>query len=390
MPPRGSPPRPTRSTAASPPPSREQIPMNLNQIVRARAADCPQRPAVICGEDTQTYAQLYERACRLANALGGLGITPGERVVTLSDNGCETIEQFAAIGLGNHVRSALYTHNSPESNLYLLNLVDAAALIVQRRHYDALAPLLAQATTLRHVIVFDGDAPDGTLAYEPLLAAASSTDPWTPVVPEDPYIIRFSAGTTGKPKGILHTVAGFGAVGAEMTLVMPELGQEDRYLAAGPLSHAAMLPIWGTLDAGGAIIVMPAFHPARFLELAERHRATTTMLVPTMIQMIIGRPEAQDADLSRLRAVFYGAAPISETTLADAIAVWGNIMYQMYGQSEAVPLTVLAPSEHTVDGGANGQSLLRSAGRATPNSELRILDDRGFETQPGEVGEIAA
>jgi acyl-CoA synthetase (AMP-forming)/AMP-acid ligase II len=65
-------------------------------------------------------------------------------------------------------------------------------------------------------------------------------------------------------------------------------------------------------------------------------------------------------------------------------------MYQMYGQSEAVPLTVLRPSEHTVDGGADGQSLLRSAGRATPNSEIRILDDRGYEMQPGEVGEIAA
>src|SRR4051812_4599017 len=197
--------------------------MNLNQIVRARAADSPQRPAVICGDHTQTYAELYERSCRLANALAGLGVTPGERVVTLSDNCPETIEQFAGIGLGNHVRSALYTHNSPESNLYLLNLVDAAALIVQRRHYDALAPLLDQATTLRHVVVFDGEAPGATLAYEDLLAAASSHDPWTAVAPEDPYIIRFSAGTTGKPKGILHSVAGFGAVGAEMALVMPEL-----------------------------------------------------------------------------------------------------------------------------------------------------------------------
>jgi acyl-CoA synthetase (AMP-forming)/AMP-acid ligase II len=364
--------------------------MNLNHIVRARAADCAQRPAVICGEHTQTYAELYERSCRLANALAGLGIAPGERVVTLSDNCSETIEQFAGIGLGNHVRSALYTHNSPESNLYLLNLVDAAVLIVQRRHYDALAPLLERATTLRHVVVFEGDAPDGTLAYEELLAAASSKDMWTPVALDDPYIIRFSAGTTGKPKGILHTIGGFGAVGAEMALIMPELSEEDRYLSAGPLSHAAMLPTWGTLSAGGAIIVMPAFHPARFLELAERHRATMTMLVPTMIQMIIGQPEADSADLSRLRAVFYGAAPISETTLADAIAVWGNIMYQMYGQSEAVPLTVLRPSEHTVDGGADGQSLLRSAGRATPNSEIRILDDRGYEMQPGEVGEIAA
>jgi acyl-CoA synthetase (AMP-forming)/AMP-acid ligase II len=364
--------------------------MNLSQIVRARAADRPHRTAVICGEHTQTYSELYERSCRLANALAGLGVKPGERVVTLSDNCAETIEQFAAIGLGNHVRSALYTHNNAESNLYLLNLVDASALIVQRRHYDALAPVLAQAKTLRHVIVFEGDAPDGTLAYEELLAGASARDPHTPIAPEDPYIIRFSAGTTGKPKGILHTVAGWGAVSTEMTLIMPDLTEEDRYLSAGPLSHAAMLPMCGTLDAGGAIIVMEAFHPGRFLELAERHGATTTMLVPTMIQMIIRQDDARSTDLSRLRGVFYGAAPISETTLTEAIAVWGNIMYQMYGQSEAVPLTVLEPSEHTVDGGADGQSLLRSAGRATPNTELRIVDEGGFDVPLGEVGEIAA
>ncbi len=309
---------------------------------------------------------------------------------TLSDNCAETLEQMAAIGIGGYVRSALYTHNSPESNLYLLNLVDAAVLIVQRRHYDALAPGLAEARALRHVIVFEGETPAGALDYEEQLAAASPQDPAVPVDPGDPYIIRFSAGTTGKPKGILHTVAGFSAVGAEMALVMPAMDENDRYLAAGPLSHAAMLPMWGTLEAGGAIVVMPAFHPAAFLELAVRHRCTTTMLVPTMIQMVIGLPEARAADLSSLRAVFYGAAPISERTLTDAIATWGNVMYQMYGQSEAVPLTVLDPADHTVEGAGTGDSRLRSAGRPTPNTELRVIDVDGDELAAGEVGEIAA
>jgi acyl-CoA synthetase (AMP-forming)/AMP-acid ligase II len=357
--------------------------MNLNEIARARSADCAGRVAMICGERTQSYGELFERSCRLANALADLGVMPGERVVTLSDNGAETLEQAIGVGIGGFVRSALYTHNSAESNLYLLNLVDAAALIVARSHYDAIAPRLAEAQALRHVLVFDGDAPDGTLGYEEQLAGASPRDPHVAVAPGDPYIIRFSAGTTGKPKGIVHTVAGFDAVWDEMALIMPALDENDRYLAAGPLSHAAMLPIGGTLQAGGAIIVMPAFHPALFLELAQRHRATTTVLVPTMIQMIVGLPEAKEADLSSLRGVFYGAAPISEQTLHEALAVWGSIMFQMYGQSEAVPLTVLAPGDHTA-------SRLRSAGRATPNSEIRIVGADGAEMLVGDVGEIAA
>ena len=171
---------------------------------------------------------------------------------------------------------------------------------------------------------------------------------------------------------------------------MPPMDGNDRYLAAGPLSHAAMLPVWGTLDAGGAIVVMPAFHPAGFLELAQRRRCTTTMLVPTMIQMVIAQPQAREADLSSLRAVFYGAAPISERTLTDAIATWGNIMFQMYGQSEAVPLTVLDPDDHTYEAPGGGVSRLRSAGRPTPNTELRVIDAEGNELAVGEVGEIAA
>jgi acyl-CoA synthetase (AMP-forming)/AMP-acid ligase II len=364
--------------------------MDLTTIIRAGAETYGDRPAMLCEERVQTHAELYERACRLANLLADLGTTPGDRVVMLSDNCAETLEHMAGIGLGGFVRSALYTHNSPASNLYLLNLVDASVLIVQRKHYDALAASLDQATALRNVIVFDGDAPSGTLDYEAQMAAVTAADPLVPIDPDDPYIIRFSAGTTGKPKGILHTVAGWGAVSTEMAAVIPPQADDDRYLAAGPLSHAAMLLICPTLDAGGAIVAMPAFHPVTFLELAERHRCTTTILVPTMIQMIVGNEQARTADLSSLRAVFYGAAPISESTLAEGIATWGNIMFQMFGQSEAVPLTVLTPAEHTAESVDGGPSRLRSAGRPTPNTELQIRDADGTALPPGEVGEIAA
>ena len=290
---------------------------------------------------------------------------------------------MAGIALGGYVRTALYTHNSGESNLYLLDLVEASVLIVEARHYEAIAPQLPKAASVRHVLVFAGDVPAGTIDYEAALASADAADPGIVLSPEDPHVIRFSAGTTGKPKGILHTVAGWRGVAIEMTLAMPRMGQSDRYLAAGPLSHAAMLPIFATLAAGGTIVVMRAFHPERFLELLERERCTTTFAVPTMIQMVVSHPAASSTDVSSLRAVFYGAAPISERTLAEARAVWGDVMYQMYGQSEAVPLTVLAPEDHVGE-------RLRSAGRPTANAEIRVVDADGNDVAQGEVGEIAA
>jgi acyl-CoA synthetase (AMP-forming)/AMP-acid ligase II len=109
-----------------------------------------------------------------------------------------------------------------------------------------------------------------------------------------------------------------------------------------------------------------------------------------MIQMIIGDPSAAGADLSSLRAVIYGAAPINERTLEQAHSLWGRIMYQMYGQSEAVPLTVLSPEDHVVDGTAEERRRLRSAGRPTPHTRLRILDANGEDLPPGQIGEVAA
>src|SRR3954463_10928524 len=159
--------------------------MDLTIITRRGARQFAESVAVRCDDHTQTYELLYERSCRLANALCDLGVQPGERVATLSDNCLETVEQMAGIALGGDVRTALYTHNSGESNLYLLDLVEASVLIVQAKHYDAIAPQLPNAASLRHVIVFDGDTPAGTLDYEAVLAAASSVDAGIMLQPDD-------------------------------------------------------------------------------------------------------------------------------------------------------------------------------------------------------------
>jgi acyl-CoA synthetase (AMP-forming)/AMP-acid ligase II len=99
--------------------------MDLTTITRKGARQFAESVAVSCDGTSQTYEQLYERSCRIANALRALGVAPGERVATLSENCPETVEQMAGIALGGYVRTALYTHNSAESNLYLLDLVEA-------------------------------------------------------------------------------------------------------------------------------------------------------------------------------------------------------------------------------------------------------------------------
>jgi acyl-CoA synthetase (AMP-forming)/AMP-acid ligase II len=206
---------------------------------------------------------------------------------------------------------------------------------------------------------------------------------------DDLHVIRFSAGTTGFPKGIVHTVAAWLAIGNEYRWCTPQIDERDSYLAAGPLTHAAVLFLWPMLQMGGSIVVMPAFDPGRALELIESQRITFTLMVPTMIQALLGHPDARRRDLSSLRCLNYGAAPISVATVSEACDVLGEVLYQLYGQSEAVPITMLLAHQHRPHGTPEERRWLRSVGRATPNTTITIVDDDGSPLPQGETGEVA-
>ena len=361
--------------------------MDFASILRKNARQYADNPAVVFERRRQTYAQLYQRACRLADALLALGLRKGDRVATLGDNMFETIEEICAFALVGLIRAPMYAQNPADVHLYMLNLVGAKALIVQDRYYQEFASRIGEAPKLEHVIVH-GQAPAPALDYDKLMERAKPEDPRIPMDENDVHIIRFSAGTTGRPKGIAHTVRGFLQLGNEVGLVLPRIDDSDAMLVAGPMSHASGIIVWMILAHAARQVLLPAFHPALALEVIEKERCTITILVPTMIQILANHPDAKTRDLSTLKAVFYGASPIAERTLADAQKIWGNIMYQVYGQSEVLPITMLAPRHHVLEGTAGEKRWLRSAGRTTPNAFVKILDDAGQELPTGEVGEI--
>jgi len=336
----------------------------------------------------QTYRGLWSRSCRLANALLALGLRPGERVATLGDNNADSIEIVCGLALAGLVRCPMYVQNTPDVHLYMLNVVEAAALIVEHSYYDEIAPRLGEAPSLRHAIV-QGDGRDGGCGYANIVASGADHDPGVTIADDDPYIIRFSSGTTGRPKGIVHTVGGWAAMGCEFQTSLPSFTPDDAFLVAGPLSHAAGLLSWPLILCGARHVVMSKFAVEDFVDLVELERCTLTLLVPTMIQLIVNHPAAADRDLSSLRAIFYGAAPISDRTLEDALRLWGPVLHQIYGQSEAPALTVLPARLHIGDAGPD-QRRRRSTGQPTRNTRLKILDDDGAELPIGQAGEICA
>lgn len=359
------------------------------EVLRRNAATAGEGAALRFEGRTQTHRELHDRAHRLANGFRGLGISKGDRVAVAADNRFETLEILAGLTVGGYVRCPLYAHDSADRHRYLLGLTEPTAIVVQDTYLDSVRPVLPELPHLRSVVVLGEAATASDVPYEDLLSGASSDDQHTDLHPDDAHQIRFSAGTTGLPKGILHTLGGWMAACEEaLAAISPPLTSTDRYLAASPLTHAASVPLWPVLAGGGTAVVMRSFDTAEFLRLVEEEKVSVALLVATMVQMITQHPDATARDLSSLRAVIYGASPIPETVLVAALKLWGNIMYQSYGQSEALPAAELLPEHHILDGTAEQRARLRSAGRPTPRSAIRIVDDNDNELPAGEVGEI--
>jgi acyl-coenzyme A synthetase/AMP-(fatty) acid ligase len=196
------------------------------------------------------------------------------------------------------VRAALYAHQTAEVNAFLADLVDAKVLLVEAGAVGDLLTRRGEMPTVEHVVVYGGPPVADTLGYEEWIAAASPEDPRIVTKPDDLHLIRFSAGTTGRPKGVAHTVEGW--LRSDDERVTPRIDERDVYLVVGRLTHAAAVFLWLMLQVGGRIVVVPAFDAGRALELIERERATFMLMVPTMIQAIVSHPEAATRDLSSL------------------------------------------------------------------------------------------
>src|SRR5262249_10158976 len=160
-----------------------------------------------------------------------------------------------------------------------------------------------------------------------------------------------------------------------------------RFLICSPLSHAGAGFVLPTLLRGGSMMVLPRFDPDQVLDVVEKHKITAVMLVPTMLYALLDHPRLEKADLRSLETIYYGAAAMSPARLEEAIARFGPIFFQFYGQSECpLTITVLRREEHDV----SRPGRLSSCGRPVPWMDVGLLDDSCNHVQVGEPGEICA
>lgn len=356
--------------------------MDVTGLMRQSAQFNARRTAIVHRDRRLTYAEAWERGVRLANRLLELGLEPGDRVGVLEDNSVEAQDVFAGVGIAGLVRVPLYARNSPQSHQHMLGHTGCKALVVTRNYLADVEPAFAELPELRHVIVRDE-------TYEDWLAGGSAVDPKVRIQPDDWYIIRHTGGTTGKSKGVAYSHRSWLAAGRDWFYNFPPMQAGDPCLHVGPISHGSGYLYTPTWLSGGVNILLDRFDPAETLDIMESEGVAYMFMVPAMLNAVARHSSAAGRDWSKLKVIQIGGAPITDETALLGRQVFGMVLYQGYGQTEALPVCMMGPEEwfSTVE----GSNPLRSAGRALPFAYLQIRDaeDPERELALGEEGEIA-
>jgi acyl-CoA synthetase (AMP-forming)/AMP-acid ligase II len=354
--------------------------MDVRTLMRRAAAHNAGSEAITSEGRRLTYGEAWERGLRLANGLLASGLQPGDRVGVLEDNGIGAQDVFAGAAAAGLVRVPLYARNSPESHVHMLQHTGCRALIVSEPYRHAVDGITEAVPTLERVIVRDG-------GYEAWLESLPSDDPDPAIDPEDYFIIRHSGGTTGRPKGVAYTHRAWLAAGRDWFYNFPPVQPGDTCLHLGPISHGSgylYTPIWLS---GGRNVLAQDFDPDQALAMMEEEQAAYLFMVPTMLNLMARRPSATTRDWSHLKVIQLGGAPVANETAQLARKVFGDVLYQGYGQTEALPICMMGPKEWFSE--VPGSDPLRSAGRPLPFADLEIRDAANEPVAPGQEGEIA-
>ena len=362
--------------------------MILSDYFRRNVAMYPDKTAFIHEDRRLTFAELDARVNRLVHALTELGLEKGDRLAILAKNCLPYMEVYGSSEKGGLVTVPLNFRLLGPELAHIVNDSGSKALVVSREFLSSIESIRGDLPTVEHFICLDGEA-SGMLSYEAILVKQSVTEPRVTLNSDDLAYIMYTSGTTGRPKGAMLTHRG--QVADSQSMLM-ELGlrPSDRHLAVMPFFHVGgrALPLTHFYR-GCTTVISSGFDPVQALSLIERHRLTTIQVVPTMIAFMLDSPDLERFDTSSLNMMFYASSPMPVELLRRAIAKFGQIFVQGYGQTESGPLTTLLGKEdHVANGTPEQLRRLASCGRAVMNVAVRVVDADGQDVSPGAVGEL--
>jgi acyl-CoA synthetase (AMP-forming)/AMP-acid ligase II len=342
-----------------------------------RAEECfADRLALVDDERRLTYGEVGVRARRLAGALAARGLRPGDRVAVYAENSTQYAEVTLALPAAGIVVVPLnIRHALPELQAVLEDT--APRLLLTDRFQPEIADALGGA--VEQVVVLGDD-------FERLVAGGPEVGLGAGVHPDDLALIYCTGGTTGRSKGVMLSHANK-IHDAFALLSSSRLEHDDVWLVMGPMFHASgSFHIVPCTWVGATQVILRRFEVHAALAAIERHRATVTFGVPTMVRQMTELQRHDPHDLSSLRLLGHGGAPITLKDLQAFHETCPHVeLVGMYGATEMGPLATAVEHQERL----LGSERFRSCGRAVIGQELAILDDDGRALPVGEVGEIA-
>jgi acyl-CoA synthetase (AMP-forming)/AMP-acid ligase II len=370
--------------------------MNTTDFLNIANAICPDRDCIVFEGGRWTYAQVNERVNRLANALAQWGIGKGDRIGILHVNCNQHIETYFAVAKLGAIFVPLNFRAKSDELAYMVANAEAKALFVGSRYLDIVNTMLPQLPTVKQCILVDSKDKN-KIYYEDLLGSASSDELVSEIGDEDITILMYTAGTTGRPKGVPLKHSAFASyVLDNVDPASPDI--EERNLLTVPLYHVAGIQaMLAAIYGGRTLVLMRQFEVKEWLETIQREKATRAMLVPTMLKRVIDAPDYNQYDLSSLKIITYGAAAMPFEVINKAIQVMPWVRFiNAFGQTEtASTITTLGPEDHIIEGTEEEREkklkrLTSSIGKPLPDVEVKIVDEEGKPLAPLEVGEILA
>ena len=359
--------------------------MLIGEISTNNARRVPDKDAIVVDGRTLSWADVDERARRLANHLAGAGLGKGDRVLVIARNTVEWPEIVFALAKAGFIAVPINIRLAADELAYARDDSGARGAVI---HADQVERFGEELKNLDVVLEIGGTSV-GT-DYESALAASTTSDP-TPadLVPDDPQFILYTSGTTGRPKGVVNTHRGMLAQVVD-TSIVTEANRADVYLATTPFFTAGgMVRTLSWTYLGQTMVIHHRFDPQAVIDEIERSGITFTTFIPTMLQRTLRiLEEGPKRDMSSLRRISYGSAPVPPGLAEKAMRLLGCDLQQRYGLTECGgQATILTPQDHR-DMVAGKNSILTACGQETPMCSIRIVDQDGNDLPTGEIGEI--
>jgi acyl-CoA synthetase (AMP-forming)/AMP-acid ligase II len=369
--------------------------VNTTEFLSIASAICPEKCAIVFEGCRRSFAELNERVNRLGSALMKLGVEKGDRVAMLQVNTSQCVEVYFAVAKIGAIYVPLNFRAKGAELTYMLNSSESNTILIGDRYVDLVKSIKPDLETVKNFISLD-DKYDDMPYYEDLIREGSPDDIYTEIGDNDTTILMYTAGTTGFPKGVMLSHNSFSIYVLENVSPADPISEEGNILTV-PLYHVAGIQAMMAAIYGGRTLVMERqFEPVEWMSLVQAEKANRAMMVPTMLKQLMDNPEFKNYDLSSLKVITYGAAPMPLEVIKKAVELFPGVSFiNAFGQTEtASTITTLSPEDHNITGTPDEREKklkrLSSIGRPMADVEMKIMDENGNDVPQGEVGEIVA